>query len=144
LCIDHVAHDDAYGNEIMDGDYRASKKQNKTVQIPIARLFRRGGLLGTTHHDRNDKDWALLHTYVRNVFPLLWTESSSVSPPADVVVGNECIVGDSNDGTNHMNDDGIEHHKQSNFVDKSWTSAVIDCTYFSSVWCLVNPRRDLL
>ena len=137
-----LAHDDAYGNEIMDGDYRAS--ENDMVWIPTARLFRRGGSLGTTHDDGNDEDWALLHTYVRNVFPLLRTESSSVGPPSDVVVGNERVVGDSNDGTNDTNDDGIEQRERSNFVDKSWTRAVVDCTYFSIARCLANPRRDLL
>ncbi len=75
-------------------------------------------MTGMTNHDRNDEDWGLLHTYIQNVFPLLRTESSSVSPPADVVVGNERVVDDSNDGSNDTNDDGIEHRKWSNFVEK--------------------------
>jgi hypothetical protein len=87
----------------------------------------------------------LLHTYVQNVFPLLWTESSSVSPPADVVgSGKRTVVGDSNNGTNDTNDDGIKHRKRSNFVDKLWMRAVVDCTYFSSVRCRANPQRELL
>jgi hypothetical protein len=86
---------------------------DKSVWISIAKL---------------DKDSrTLLHRYIRQAFPLLRTETSSICP-SDKRVGPGAAI-------------SINAESSSNI--KTWVSALIDRTYFSIAPCLANPRQDL-
>jgi hypothetical protein len=107
-------------NVALDEIDSASSSQNsgwtdddKSVWISIAKL---------------DKDSrTLLHRYIRQAFPLLRTETSSVCP-SDKRVGPGAAI-------------SINAESSSNI--KTWVSALIDRTYFSIAPCLANPRQDL-
>jgi hypothetical protein len=104
----------------------------KSVWISTSRLFQ--GSLAL--HNSDNQDWTLLHQYIRQLFPLLRTESSSVGPSD---VGNE-------DNLSHLNvkdeDYGIKH--KSEFINKSWVCVLVDYIFLSIAPCLANPRQDLL
>ena len=124
----HVTLGDMGGDKIDRG--RACDKNS--VWISTSQLFQ--GSLAL--HNNGNQDWTLLHRYIRQVFPLLRTESSSVGP---LDVENE-------DNGSHLNvkdeDYGIKH--ESGFINKSWVCVLVDYTFFSVAPCLANPRQDLL
>jgi len=124
----------ALGND-MGGDTidRGRACDKNSVWISTSQLFQ--GPLALLHNNGN-QDWTLLHRYIRQVFPLLRTESSSVGP---LDVRNE-------DNGSHLNakdeDCGIKH--ESDFINKSWVCVLVDYTFFSIAPCLAYPRQDLL
>lgn len=124
----------ALGNN-MGGDTidRGRACDKNLVWISTSQLFQ--GSLALLHNN-GSQDWTLLHRYIRQVFPLLRTESSSVGP---LDVRNE-------DNGSHLNvkdeDCGIIH--ECDFNNKSWVCALVDYTFFSVAPCLAYPRQDLL
>ena len=121
---------DNMGGDTID---RGRACDKNAVWISTSQLFQ--GSLALLHNNGN-QDWTLLHRYIRQVFPLLRTESSSVGP---LDVRNE-------DNGSHLNvkdeDCGIKH--ESDFINKSWVCVLVDYTFFSVAPCLAYPRQDLL
>lgn len=87
---------------------------NKSVWIPISQL------------DKVSR--TVLHRAIRQVFPLLRTETSSACP--------------SDDGNRNGPITTAEQQGDPNA--KSWVCALIDRTFFSIIPSLANPRQDLL
>jgi tRNA(Glu) U13 pseudouridine synthase TruD len=74
-----------------------------------------------------NEDWTYLHRYIRQEFPLLRTETSSIGPSDNEVR----IDSNVNEDTNNINK-------------SSWVCVHIDYTYFSLAPYLAYPRQDLL
>jgi tRNA(Glu) U13 pseudouridine synthase TruD len=79
---------------------------------------------------RVTEDWTYLHRYIRQEFPLLRTETSSIGP-LDIKHNEVRIDSNINEDTNNINK-------------SSWVCVHIDYTYFSLAPYLAYPREDLL
>lgn len=78
-----------------------------------------------------NEDWTYLHRYIRQEFPLLCTETSSIGP-SDVT---DSIV---NEDTNN------DSTKTTKIQQSSWVCVLIDYSFFSIAPCLAYPQQDLL
>ena len=114
---------DSASSPVIDGQ----SNDDKSVWIPIVKL---------------DKDSrTLLHRYIRQVFPLLRTETSSTCT-ADEKNRDGSIDCDVHSIGTKDADNGIAQETSLN--NKTWVCTLIDRTYFSIASCLASPRRKRL
>jgi len=128
LALEKISSDDA-------------KERDDDAKISVWILFQ----TSTTPYSNNNnnikggnEDWTYLHRFIRQEFPLLRTETSSIGPSDvkhDEVKLN--VEEDTNDSTKNQQREHI--NKQS-----SWVRVLIDYAYFSIAPCLAYPQQDLL
>ncbi|KAL7537330.1 hypothetical protein ACHAXR_007742 [Thalassiosira sp. AJA248-18] len=117
LALEEIGQKHAAGVRSVKIDEDLANNQS-TVWISTAQLFHKSPAL----QSNGKEHWKLLHRYLRQAFPILRTESSSVGPLIN-----------RNDGGNDKNSGA-----------KEWVCALIDYTFFPIVPYLSNPLEDLL
>lgn len=113
-CASRPAASDA-GSDKKDG---GNATKSNMVWISAVQLFETSP---TSHIIDGKEDWKLLHRYLRQAFPLLRTESSSVGP------------------SNQGGGEGNDHDNGT----KSWVCVLIDETFYPIASCLAKPLEDL-
>jgi len=120
-------------------DVSSDKSDGKKMWIPTAQLFQNS----PAPHMTGKEDWTLLHRYVRQAFPLLRTESSSVGPSNEK---SDCSVKSGDGGaidSNRVGEDSGINDSSNNDAKKSWVCVLIDYTFFPAAPYLSNPLEDL-
>jgi len=128
LAIKKIDHEHSENSDLTN-----EKIGREKVWIPTAQL---------SLHMNSKENWTLLHRYVRQAFPLLRTETSSLGPGESDCSANR-VDGGVGDSKGKSEDCGINVTSEKD-TSKAWVCALIDLSFFPIAPYLSNPLEDLL